>query len=80
VAFVPALLLSVRKASRGPAGFASAMALVYVVFIAFNKQAFCNYYFFVIGCFCCAIAAAAGVQKPGWISAAKKSRDQRHRV
>ena len=28
-------------------------------FFAFNKQAFCNYYFFVIGAMCCAIAACA---------------------
>lgn len=58
-AVIPALLLSLWKARRNPAGFAGAMALVYLVFIAFNKQAFCNYYFFVIGCFCCAIAASA---------------------
>ncbi len=49
-----ALVLSFWKARRGPARFAAAMACVYLVFIAFNKQAFCNYYFFVIGCLCCA--------------------------
>lgn len=57
-AVVPMLLLSLWKARRSPAGFATAMAAVYLVFIAFNKQAFCNYYFFVIACFCCAIAAS----------------------
>ena len=35
------------------------MALVYYVFLALNKQAFCNYYFFVIGALCCALAASA---------------------
>jgi len=55
VMVVPAMLLSLWKARRGPGGFALAMSLVYLVFIAFNKQAFCNYYFFVIGCLCCAI-------------------------
>ncbi|MDB5301858.1 MAG: hypothetical protein JWO87_3521 [Phycisphaerales bacterium] len=58
VMVIPAMLLCVWKARRSPAGFATAMAAVYLPFIAFNKQAFCNYYFFVIGCLCCAIAAA----------------------
>ena len=57
VAVVPAIVLSLRTARRTPAGFALSLALVYLVFIAFNKQAFCNYYFFVIGCLCCALAA-----------------------
>ena len=26
-------------------------------FFAFNKQAFCNYYYFVLGALCCAVAA-----------------------
>jgi hypothetical protein len=52
-----AMLLSVWKARRSPSGFAAAMGLVYIVFIAFNKQAFCNYYFFVIASLCCAIGA-----------------------
>jgi hypothetical protein len=32
-----------------------AMALVYMVFFAFNKQAFCNYYFLVLSLMCMAI-------------------------
>ncbi|HWE97495.1 MAG TPA: hypothetical protein VG269_26290 [Tepidisphaeraceae bacterium] len=59
VMVVPAMLLAAWKSRRSPAGFALAVAVVYLPFIAFNKQAFCNYYFFVIGCLCCAIAAAA---------------------
>ena len=31
--------------------------LILLGFFSFNKQAFCNYYFFVIGAICCAIAA-----------------------
>jgi hypothetical protein len=42
---------------RGPAGFAGSLALIYLPFIALNKQAFANYYFFVIGALCCAVAA-----------------------
>jgi hypothetical protein len=58
-AVAPMMLLALFKAARSPAGFATALAAVSLVFIAFNKQAFCNYYFFVIGCFCCAIAATS---------------------
>ncbi|HWE02992.1 MAG TPA: hypothetical protein VG326_11345 [Tepidisphaeraceae bacterium] len=56
-AAVLAIVLSIRKVRSGPGGFAAALALTYMVFIALNKQAFCNYYFFVIGCLCCAVAA-----------------------
>ncbi len=41
---------------RTPSGFASCVTLAYLCFFAFNKQAFCNYYAFVIG----AAAIAAG--------------------
>jgi hypothetical protein len=39
-----------------PAGFAAALSLGLALFFAFNKQAFCNYYFLVVGMFCCALA------------------------
>jgi hypothetical protein len=55
--------VSLWRLPRSPEGFAGAMALVFLAFFAFNKQAFANYYFFVIGTFCCAVAAA-----PGWRS------------
>ena len=45
------------RCARDPAGFAAALALIYLPFIAFNKQAFANYYLFVIGALCCAVAA-----------------------
>jgi hypothetical protein len=54
VALVPALWLTART----PSGVAASVALVYFAFFAFNKQAFANYYLFVIGAMCCAIAAA----------------------
>ncbi len=62
--------LALWRAPRTPGGFATAMALTYAAFFAFNKQAFCNYYYFVIGTLCCAVAAnpmdAAGgdVERP----------------
>jgi hypothetical protein len=52
------LALCLWRAPRTPAGFAAATALTYVVFFALNKQAFCNYYSFVVGAWCVAVAAA----------------------
>jgi hypothetical protein len=63
LAFIAAFVavgLSLLRAPRTPAGFASAVALTYFGFFAFNKQAFCNYYYFVLGALCCAIAAIGG--------------------
>ena len=58
VAVIPVLLLVLWKAERGPAGFALAVVVVLLVFFVFSKQAFCNYYYFVIGGLCTALAAA----------------------
>lgn len=51
--------LCVRRAPRSAAGFAAAMALTALVGFAFSKQAFVNYYSFVVGALCCALAAAS---------------------
>jgi hypothetical protein len=59
VASLIALALALWRSPRTPAGFAASLALLSLAFFAFNKQAFCNYYFFVIGALCCAIAASA---------------------
>jgi hypothetical protein len=53
----PTIAIALWKAPRTPAGFTSAVAFVYLLFFAFSKQAFANYYFFVIGALSCAIAA-----------------------
>ena len=52
-----AVALALWRLPRSPAGFAAAVALIFLVFFAFNKQAFCNYYLFVIGALCAAVAA-----------------------
>jgi hypothetical protein len=54
-AALAALGFALWKAPRTPAGFAAALSLISLAFFAFNKQAFCNYYFFVIGAICCAL-------------------------
>lgn len=58
VALLIALAIALRRSPRTPAGFAASLALLSLAFFAFNKQAFCNYYFFVIGAICCAISAS----------------------
>lgn len=59
VAVAPVLLLAARKAPRSAAGFAAAVAVTYLTFFAFNKQAFANYYYFVIGALCVAVSSIA---------------------
>jgi hypothetical protein len=51
--------LGVWRLPRGAASFAATVAASLLVFFAFNKQAFCNYYAFVIG----AAAIAAGASR-----------------
>lgn len=62
IAFALALaaaLFAVRKLPRTPAAFAATVGFTFLVFFASNKQAFCNYYHFVIGALCCAVASVS---------------------
>jgi len=52
-----ALAIALWRAPRTPTGFAAGAALVMLAFFSFAKQAFCNYYFMIVGVACCAIAA-----------------------
>jgi len=45
------------KLPQTVAGWAMAACLTYIVFFAFNKQAFCNYYFMIIGLACLTAAS-----------------------
>jgi hypothetical protein len=45
-------------APRSAAGFALALGFVLLVFFAFSKKAFCNYYFFVLAALAASIAAS----------------------
>ena len=63
-AMIVALVVAMARAggrSRdgdSPAVFAAALAFASLATFAFGRKAFCNYYFFVIGTLCCAVAAA----------------------
>ena len=57
-AAVPATALALSAPPRHPAGFAAAVALIFLVFVAFNKQAFANYYYFILAACWAAVAAA----------------------
>jgi hypothetical protein len=47
-----------------PAGFAASIALSAFMTFAFGSKAFCNYYFFVVGAMCCAVAAQSSRARP----------------
>lgn len=47
-----------RNGTVTPSAKCHAIGFVLLVFFAFNKQAFCNYYFLVIGALVCAVATA----------------------
>jgi hypothetical protein len=54
----PAIAFALWRCPRSPAGFAAAVTVVYLTFFAFNKQAFANYYYFVIATACWSAAAS----------------------
>lgn len=54
---IPAVVIAIYRCERSPSGFAAAVAIVCYTFFAFNKQAFCNYYYFVIGAALWSVAA-----------------------
>ena len=49
--------LALWRLPRTPAGFSAAIAMTFFAFFVFNKQAFCNYYFFVVGALYASVAA-----------------------
>jgi hypothetical protein len=68
LALAAAAVFGLPRARPTAQGFAAVTALVFLLFFSFNKQAFCNYYFFVIGLLCCAVACTA--IPPGPVSSA----------
>lgn len=62
IAVIAALAVAVfcaRRANRSGNSFALGVAITALTFFSLNKQAFANYYVFVIASLCCAIATAA---------------------
>jgi hypothetical protein len=57
LAVAPAIALGLWRCPRTPSGFAMALTLTLFVFFAFNKQAFCNYYYFAIATACWGITS-----------------------
>jgi hypothetical protein len=58
VALAALMALALLRVPRTPSGFALGVAVSFLSFFAFNKQAFCNYYYFVVGALCLAAAAS----------------------
>jgi hypothetical protein len=56
---LPAIAFALWRCPRTPAGFAAAVTFVYLIFFAFNKQAFANYYYFLIATACWSAAATS---------------------
>jgi hypothetical protein len=65
--------LALWRVARTPAGFALGVAALFLAFFVLNKQAFANYYFFVIGALCVAVAAADPVERP-WTAGRRAQR------
>ena len=64
VVLLAGLVLALWRCPRDPAGFAAGLAMTFLPFIAFNKQAFANYYYFVIGALATAVAASGILLAP----------------
>lgn len=58
VALILAVVVALKAAPRQAAGWCGAGGLAYMLFFAFNKQAFANYYFWVFSLLIAAVAVA----------------------
>jgi hypothetical protein len=58
------LALCVWRAATGPASFALTTGFAFLVFFATSKQAFVNYYAFVLGALVCGLCAALPIEEP----------------
>lgn len=63
-AAVAALVAAMRWTRNTPAGFIVSLACTSFAAFAFGSKAFCNYYYFVIACLCCAIAVLPSDAQP----------------
>ncbi|MEQ1912408.1 MAG: hypothetical protein ABMA15_26535, partial [Vicinamibacterales bacterium] len=60
VAAIVAAVVSLFTTRNTPSGFAASAAIIMFTMFVLGSKAFCNYYYFVIGAMCVAIAAFAG--------------------
>lgn len=60
VAAIVAAVVSLFTTRNTPSGFAVSAAITMFAMFVLGSKAFCNYYYFVIGAICCALAAFAG--------------------
>jgi hypothetical protein len=67
-------LLGLWRVPAGGGGYAAVVGAAYLFFFAFNKFAFCNYYFFVFGALCAALAAITAQEPPASHNAGSSSR------
>jgi hypothetical protein len=58
-AMLASLAIVAVRGTGSPGSFAASLAFTTLSTFAFGRKAFCNYYFFVIGALCCAIACWA---------------------
>jgi hypothetical protein len=56
-------IISLLTTRNTPSGFATSAAMTMFAMFVFGSKAFCNYYYFVIGAMCIAIAAFAGPEE-----------------
>jgi hypothetical protein len=70
-----AAALALWRCPRTPMGFAAAVALIFLALMAFNKHAFCNYYYFPLAALCCAIAVSQRAE-PTSVRAGQGSLDE----
>lgn len=56
---VVSLAMAIWRSPNTAGGFCAGVALATLGFFALGSKAFCNYYIFVIGALCCAVAACA---------------------
>lgn len=61
---VAALVMAIWRSPNTVGGFCGGVALASLGFFALGSKAFCNYYVFVIGALCCAVAACAAERHP----------------
>lgn len=64
LAAIAVMAIALFRRARGPGIFALSLAVASMAFFAFNKQAFANYYFFVMGALCAALASGVDTAAP----------------